>query len=175
VGFPSARLPLAVLSRILEGGLAKCREAGIAVCGGHSVEDLEPKFGLAVFGTCEQARKRMWRNNTGRGGDRLFLSKPLGTGVLSTALKKGLLRERPGVEAALVASMSKLNKGAMESAKALEKEKLIEVHAATDVTGFGLLGHLREMLTKTGDAPAGQADAAAAAAAGTRGAARVVH
>merc|ERR1711953_701448 len=139
VGFPSGRLPDEVLVKILKGGQEKCAEAGIPILGGHTVEDVEPKNGLAVVGTVHP--DRIWRNNGVRDGDSLILTKPLGTGILSTALKRGAL----GTVArhALIGALTQLNAKAAESVHAYG----CKVHAATDVTGFGLLGHLREMLT----------------------------
>lgn len=117
------------LRSILEGGFAKMAEAGCSVVGGHSVNDDEIKFGFAVTGVIDPGR--VWTNAGARAGDVLALTKPLGTGVVSTALKRGMARLED-VEAA-VASMLTLNR--------LE----CEAHGCTDVTGFGLLGHAREM------------------------------
>ena len=136
VNFPRDRLPFEVLEEIVRGGRDKAAEAGIAIVGGHSVDDAEPKFGLAVFGTVHP--DRVIRNVGAQPGDQLFLTKPLGTGILLTAFKRGLLDEgeaQPAVE-----SMLALNRAASEVMRA------VGVHAATDVTGFGLLGHLAEML-----------------------------
>jgi len=138
VGFPSARLPKEILASILSGAQQKCAEAGIAILGGHTVEDSEPKYGLAVVGTVHPAK--VWRNNGVQPGDALLLTKPIGSGVLSTAMKRGVLGAE--TRAALTANMSSLNRTAAECGLAQGN-----VHAATDVTGFGLLGHLREMLT----------------------------
>eukprot|EP00450_Noctiluca_scintillans_P029847 CAMPEP_0194538892 /NCGR_PEP_ID=MMETSP0253-20130528/78638_1 /TAXON_ID=2966 /ORGANISM="Noctiluca scintillans" /LENGTH=775 /DNA_ID=CAMNT_0039385085 /DNA_START=45 /DNA_END=2369 /DNA_ORIENTATION=+ len=138
VGFPSNRLSPDVLAQILRGGQDKCMEAGVPILGGHTVEDLEPKYGLAVIGVVHP--DKFWRNNTVRAGDKLVLTKPIGTGVLSTAMKRGALA--PASCDALVANFVGLNKIGAECA-----EKSGGVHAATDVTGFGLLGHLCEMMT----------------------------
>jgi selenium donor protein len=135
VGFPSRRLPLWVLERILEGAAEVAREAGIFILGGHTVDDTEPKFGLAVTG--EVHPDRVVSNATAREGDVLVLTKPIGTGILATAVKRGLADE--AVARRLVAVMRQLNKAAAE---AMEE---VGAHACTDVTGFGLLGHLREM------------------------------
>jgi selenide,water dikinase len=140
VNFPRDRLPFEVLEEIVRGGRDKAAEAGIAIVGGHSVDDAEPKFGLAVFGTVHP--DRVVRNVGARPGDQLFLSKPLGTGILLTAFKQGLLDE-VGVQSA-VDSMLVLNRAASEAMRS------VGVHAATDVTGFGLLGHLSEMLRGSG-------------------------
>jgi selenide,water dikinase len=122
-------------ARVLRGGLEKAREAGCSVLGGHSVNDREPKFGMAVVGTVHP--DRVVRNSTARPGDVLVLTKPLGVGILTTALKRGLVDEA-GIAPA-IAAMEALN--ARASRLALEHG----VRAATDVTGFGLLGHLAEM------------------------------
>jgi selenide,water dikinase len=135
VGFPSRRLPLWVLERILEGASEVAREAGIFILGGHTVDDTEPKFGLAVTGVVHP--DRVVSNATAREGDCLVLTKPIGTGILATAVKRGLADE--AVARRLVAVMRELNKAAAE---AMEE---VGAHACTDVTGFGLLGHLREM------------------------------
>jgi len=135
LAIPAGELPEAVTAAILTGAAAACSEAGIPVGGGHSIDDPEPKFGLVVLG--EVHPEAVWRKGGARPGDDLVLGKALGTGVVTTALK----RERasvPIVDAA-VASMRQLNREAME---ALEE---FDVHAATDVSGYGLLGHLLEM------------------------------
>ena len=140
VAFPSRRLPLSVLERILAGAAEVAREAGIEILGGHTVDDTEPKFGLAVTGVVRP--DRVVTNAGARPGDALVLTKPIGTGILATAVKRGLA----GEEAArrLVATMRALNRAAAEA--------MVEVgaSAATDVTGFGLLGHLREMAAASG-------------------------
>ncbi len=136
VCFPSRTMPIEVLREILRGGLDKLREAETVLAGGHSIDDAELKFGLAVTGTIHP--DRIWTKAGARVGDQLILTKPLGTGVVNTAVK----RERASAEAssAALASMSALNRRAME--RLLEGE----VHACTDVTGFGLLGHACEMI-----------------------------
>jgi selenide,water dikinase len=126
---------LDVLEAILRGGAEKMREAGCAVVGGHSVADAEMKFGYAVIGMIHP--ERVVSNAGARPGDALALSKPLGTGVIATALKRGIA-ETAHVEAS-VASMLELNRRTCEAMLALEP------HACTDVTGFGLIGHAREM------------------------------
>ncbi len=140
VGFPSGRLPISVLQRILEGALAKAEEAGISIVGGHTVDDREPKFGLAVTGIVHP--DKLLRNNTARPGDRLILTKPLGVGIIATALKRGLADETIAREAAEL--MAELNRSAAEAMAGFT------VHACTDITGFGLLGHLREMAAGSG-------------------------
>ncbi len=136
VCFPVKTLPIEVLREILRGALDKLREAEVVLAGGHSVDDPELKFGLSVTGTIHPAQ--IWKKGGARPGDRLLLTKPLGTGVLSTALKREAAS--PAAVEAMVASMATLNRRAMEVL--LEAE----VHACTDVTGFGLLGHACEML-----------------------------
>jgi len=135
VGFPSRRLPLSVLERILEGAAEVAREAGVCIVGGHTVDDTEPKFGLAVTGVVRP--DRVVKNAGARAGDSLVLTKPIGTGILATAVKRGLADETVARRA--VATMRRLNRAAAEA--------MLEVgaDACTDVTGFGLLGHLREM------------------------------
>jgi cysteine desulfurase NifS/selenium donor protein len=140
VGFPSNRLPLKVLEEILRGAQDKAQEAGISVLGGHTVDDPEPKFGMAVTGLV--APDKVIRNSTGKPGDALILTKPLGLGILTTALKQGLVDR--SISAKLIAIMAGLNKAAAECMAAFP------VNACTDVTGFGLLGHLREMTAGAG-------------------------
>jgi cysteine desulfurase NifS/selenium donor protein len=137
VGFPSNRLPISVLEQILEGARSKADEAGISIIGGHTVDDTEPKFGLAVTGLVDP--RKVVTNSGARPGDVLVLTKPIGTGVLSTALKRGLLDA--DMEESLVATMSALNKAASEAMQE------VGANSCTDVTGFGLLGHLLEMMT----------------------------
>ena len=138
VGFPrrSADTPLSFLKEILRGGAEKAKEAGIDIVGGHSIDDNEPKYGLCVTGFVHP--DRIWRNVGGRPGDKLVLTKPIGTGIITTALRAGKADDQ-WVQSA-VQSMARLNRTAAELASA------VEVHACTDITGFGLLGHLREML-----------------------------
>ncbi len=140
VAFPRALLGEGILERILEGGGAVVREAGAAVLGGHSIDDPEPKYGLCVVG--EVAPDAVVRNSTARAGDVLVLTKPLGTGIVGTAVKAGAAP--PGVLDAAVASMSALNR------RAADAMRRHDVHACTDVSGFGLLGHLRELALASG-------------------------
>jgi selenide,water dikinase len=140
VAFPSKELPLSILSDILRGGMEKAHEAGIDIVGGHSVEDPEPKYGLAVTGTVHP--DRIIRNSTARAGDQLILTKPLGTGIISTAIKHGVAPA--AAEAAAVASMLQLNAAAAAAMAELP------VSAATDITGFGLLGHLHTLALASG-------------------------
>ena len=133
-------LPREAVAAILEGGAAKAAEAGAVLAGGHSIEDAEPKYGLCVTGLVHP--DRVLTNSGAREGDILVLTKPLGTGILTTAAKAELLDERTC--RALVEQMAALNKAAALSAAPLSP------HACTDVTGFGLLGHLREMAEGSG-------------------------
>src|SRR5208337_4103680 len=135
VGFPNKEEGIEILERILQGGHAKMLEAGCAVIGGHSIGDEEIKFGYAVTGLVHP--QRILTNRAARPGDQLLLTKRLGTGIISTALKKGQA-SKPAVDAARE-SMCALNRAASEVALQFD------VHSATDVTGFGLLGHAREM------------------------------
>lgn len=135
VGFPKDELPLDTLSSILAGGIDKAHEAGIHVIGGHTVDDPEPKYGLVVTGEVEE--RYLTRNSTAQAGDRLILTKPLGTGIIATAIKAG--QAPADALAAASETMCVLNKAASEAA--LE----VGVHAMTDITGYGLLGHLLEM------------------------------
>ena len=140
VGFPSNRLPMSVLKQILQGALSVAKEAGIAIIGGHTIDDTEPKYGLAVTGTVHP--DKVVTNKNAKTGDKLILTKPLGTGVMSTALKHNALDDKQ--KTLLVETMSALNKTAAEC--------MIEVgvNSATDITGFGLLGHLLEMMNGSG-------------------------
>lgn len=135
VCWPSA-VPLDVLSEVLSGGAAAAAEAGCMIVGGHTIDDREPKYGLAVIGTVRP--ERIVRNVGAKPGDLLYLTKPLGTGVVATAIKAEFAE--PAEAAAATASMKRLNRAAAEAALAAG------VRAMTDVTGFGLVGHLLEML-----------------------------
>ena len=135
VGFPVGSLPLSVLEEILRGGADKAREAGASIVGGHSIDDPEPKYGLVVTGLIDPAK--IVKNSTARIGDDLILTKPLGLGIITTAIK----REKVGkatIDAA-VELMATLNR---DASRAMVE---VGVHACTDVTGFGILGHLHEM------------------------------
>ena len=134
-GFPRAKLPLDVLGEILKGGADKCTEAGVVVIGGHTIDDPEPKFGLAVTGFIHP--DRIVTNASARPGDRLVLTKPLGLGVITTGIKQERT-SRSTIEEA-IRLMATLNR---DAARAMTE---VGVSAATDVTGFGLLGHLHEM------------------------------
>lgn len=135
VAFPICTLGVPVLQEILRGGCDKVAEAGAVILGGHSIEDDEPKYGLAVTGVVHP--DRIVTNQGARPGDWLVLTKPLGTGVLATALKAGLLDTE--TERLLGETMATLNAGA---SRAMLR---VGVSACTDITGFGLLGHLREL------------------------------
>lgn len=138
--FPVTKLESENLKRILAGALSAVVEAGAFLVGGHSIEDKELKFGLSVTGIVHP--KGIWRNNTPQNGNGLVLTKPLGTGIISTAIKAGMADEKD--EAEIIVSMSSLNKTASEVAKKYSPS------ACTDVTGFGLIGHLSEMISGSG-------------------------
>src|SRR5512145_326702 len=135
VGMPVGKLPVDVIGRILEGGASVCRAAGIPIAGGHSVDILEPLYGLVALGLVDP--KRLRRNCDARHGDTLVLGKPLGIGILSAALKKGILG--PEGYAEMLRHTTQLN------AVGVRLAAIGGVHAMTDVTGFGLLGHLLEI------------------------------
>lgn len=140
LGWPVDKLPNELAQRVIEGSRAICKEAGIPLAGGHSIDSAEPIFGLAVSGLIDISNLK--RNNTAQEGDLLFLTKPLGTGILSTAQKRGVLKEehiKP-----MMAQMTSLNiAGALLG-------RISGVTAMTDITGFGLLGHLTEMAEGSG-------------------------
>lgn len=136
IAFPEGDEPgMNVLQQILRGGFDKAAEAGVAILGGHSVDDPEPKYGMAVTGIVHP--KKIWSKKGARVGDRLVLTKPLGTGILATAVKKG--SPKPEWVDALIRTASTLNRAGAEAAKPFN------VHAATDITGFGLVNHLYEI------------------------------
>ena len=138
VAFPCS-LDLGILREILAGGLSKIEESGARLCGGHSVQDEEPKYGLAVTGFVET--DGVVRNAGARVGDALVLTKPLGLGILTTALKREIVSEEEIEDAVQTASL--LNRAARDAMRE------VGVSAATDVTGYGFLGHLVEMLEAT--------------------------
>jgi len=140
LGWPVQKLSSAIAQKVVEGGRAICTEAGIPLAGGHSIDSPEPIFGLAVTGII--SRENLKQNNTAQQGDYLFLTKPLGVGILSTAQKRGLLKEEH--LQGMINQMTSLNKVGEELGK------IKGVTAMTDVTGFGLLGHLIEMLEGSG-------------------------
>jgi selenide,water dikinase len=135
LGWPIGTLPLELANKVMSGAKDICKEAGIPIAGGHSIDSKEPLFGLTVTGLVRT--EYLKRNNTPRVGDLLLLTKPLGTGIIATATKRGLVQEAH--LAAAIKSMCSLNK----VGEVLAEQ--IAVHALTDVTGFGLLGHLIEM------------------------------
>eukprot|EP01030_Chromulinospumella_sphaerica_P024791 gene24791-24891_t len=140
VGMPINKLPIETIGQIIKGGESICAEAGIPIAGGHTIDSVEPIYGLVVMGLVHPSRVK--RNADAKAGDVLILGKPLGVGVLSAALKKGQL-DAAGYQA-MIANTTKLNK----PGKALSE--LAGVHAMTDVTGFGLLGHLLELARGAG-------------------------
>ena len=135
VGFPKEDLPLSVLTDILNGGLSVTEKVGIPILGGHTVKDKEPKYGLVVTG--EAYQNTITRNNTAKPGDVLILTKPLGTGIITTAIKREIADFQ--IIRAVTDTMKSLNNTAADAMTE------IGVSACTDVTGFGLLGHLLEM------------------------------
>jgi len=137
VCFPTKYLELDVLKKILEGGFERVRQSGAFLVGGHSVQDDEPKYGLAVYG--EADKDKLWRTSGAKPGDKLILTKPIGTGIAITAIKAGMIEDE-ATQTEASESMKKLN------ILDLSDELHRSVHAATDVTGFGLAGHLADML-----------------------------
>ncbi len=140
VGFPLGKLPLEVLTEILKGGAAKAAEAGVSIIGGHTIQDEEPKYGMAVTGWLHP--DQVITNGGAQVGDVLILTKPLGLGIITTAIKGGMASPQT-IERA-VAVMTTLNK---QAAEVMTK---VGAHACTDITGFGFLGHLKEMLSASG-------------------------
>jgi len=140
VAFPLKKMPIDILRRIIEGGLDKLREADVLLVGGHSIEDDEIKYGLSATGFVHPEQVITKRNL--RAGDRLILTKPLGTGIISTAIKGGLASQE--TIQAITRLMATLNRTAAEAMKRYP------VHACTDITGYGLVGHLAEMLIGSG-------------------------
>lgn len=140
VAYPLDTLGPEVLAEILRGGADACAEAGCSVLGGHSIDDPEPKFGLSVTGIVHP--DALLTNGGGRPGDALVLTKPLGAGTVATAIKRGLAG--PELVARAIAVMTTLNAGGLAAARAAG------AHALTDVTGFGLLGHLHELALASG-------------------------
>ncbi len=140
VGWPRDGLSFDILGEVLEGGAAVLAEANCALAGGHTIDDPEPKYGLAVTGIVHP--DDLVTNAGARPGDTLILTKPIGTGLIATAIKRG--RAEPGARDAAVESMVALNAGASDAMRR------VGVNAATDVTGYGLLGHLGEMVRASG-------------------------
>lgn len=135
VGFPSNRLPIEILKEILRGANDKAKEANISVLGGHTIDDPEPKYGLVVSGLVHP--DRIWSNSRAKENDAIIITKPIGTGILTTALKRGLVSDK--IKTEVIRSMSELNR------KASELLKKYTINACTDITGFGLIGHLSEV------------------------------
>lgn len=140
VAFPIKDMDITVLRQIIQGGLDKMKEAEVVLVGGHSVEDKELKYGLSVTGFIHPDRILTKKNL--KTGDRLILTKPLGTGIINTAIKGGLASK--GITDTVTRLMATLNRDAAEIMK------YYPVHACTDITGFGLLGHIAEMIIDTG-------------------------
>ncbi len=140
--FPKSGLPPGTIERVFRGGFDKLAEAGVALLGGHTVQDPEIKFGYAVTGAIDA--KRVWSNAGAKVGDRILLTKPIGTGIATTAGKNA--RAPEGLLAAVTLSMRSLNKAAAEALVAAR----LPVHACTDVTGFGLIGHMSEVANASG-------------------------
>ena len=140
LGWPVEKLPVELAQKLIEGGRTVCAEAGISLAGGHSIDSQEPIFGLAVTGIVPI--ENLKQNNTAQEGDYLFLTKPLGVGIFSTAQKRGLLKDEHLT--LMIDQMTTLNKIGEELGK------IKGVNAMTDVTGFGLLGHLIEMAEGSG-------------------------
>jgi len=140
VGFPLKQMDISILRRVIQGGLDKLKEADVVLVGGHSVEDNEMKYGLSVTGFIHP-QKVLTKKNL-KSGDRLVLTKPLGTGVINTAIKGGMASE--AIIKKITRMMAALNRDAAEVMKQFC------VHACTDITGFGLLGHLAEMVEGSG-------------------------
>jgi selenide,water dikinase len=140
VAWPREGLPFELLARVLDGGALVAHEAGCVIAGGHSIDDAEPKYGMAVVGVVHP--DEVFTNAGARAGDRLVLTKPIGLGVISTAAKRDVAS--PAHVAAAVDVMTARNDTARDAAAE------VGVHGATDVTGFGLLGHLREMCVASG-------------------------
>ncbi len=140
VAFPSETMDISVLTQVLSGALAKLNEAGVTLVGGHSVKNNELKYGLCVTGIVHP--QKVVTRSEAQVGDKLILTKPLGTGILTTALKAGLVDEKTKTK--LTEQMAKLND------KAAEVMVSLGAHACTDITGFGLIGHACEMAENSG-------------------------
>ena len=140
VGFPARTLPLSMLGEILRGGADKAAEAGVTIVGGHSIDDNEPKYGLAVTGFVHP--DKLVSNSTAQPGDALILTKPLGIGIITTGIDRVMVDQRTADH--VIEVMSELNRAA---ANAMVK---VGVNACTDITGFGLLGHLHELAQASG-------------------------
>jgi len=140
LGWPLSKLSTAIAKRVIEGGVSACSEAGMPLAGGHSIDSPEPIFGLSVNGLVSLANLK--QNNKAKEGDLLFLTKPIGVGIFSTALKRGKLKqEHFSILTDLLSALNSIGE---------QLGKIAAVHAMTDVTGFGLLGHLLEMAEGSG-------------------------
>lgn len=146
VGFPEKEIPISVLKEIIDGGLSVATEAEIPIVGGHTVKSPEPFYGLSVTGTINPAR--VFTNARAQAGDLLYLTKPIGSGLITTALKNG--KADPVDVAAAVAVMKELNRSAADAVSAATADSVDYNCAVTDITGYGFLGHLAEMLTASG-------------------------
>jgi len=140
VGFPLKQMDISILRQVIQGGLDKLKEADVVLLGGHSVEDSEMKYGLSVTGFIHP--QKVVTKKDLKSGDRLVLTKPLGTGVINTAIKRGIASE------AITENISRMMAALNRTAAEVMKE--FSVHACTDITGFGLLGHLAEMVENSG-------------------------
>jgi selenide,water dikinase len=140
VGFPLKQMDISILRQIIQGGLDKLEEADVVLLGGHSVEDSEMKYGLSVTGFIHPLKVVTKKNL--KSGDRLVLTKPLGTGVINTAIKRGIASE------AIIKNISRMMAALNRTASEVMEQ--FSVHACTDITGFGLLGHLAEMVDDSG-------------------------
>jgi selenide, water dikinase len=136
MGFPEKALPLSMMGEILRGAEETAKRAGVAILGGHTVNDSEPKFGLAVTGVVNP--KKIWRNVGAKPGDAIVLSKPIGSGILAVAVKNA--KDRAPLIREILRVTTALNSSARQAAQD------VEVHACTDITGFGLIGHMFEMI-----------------------------
>jgi selenide,water dikinase len=140
-GFPKSLADRSIIGDVFRGGYDKLREAGVALLGGHTVQDAEMKFGYAVTGAIDPAR--IWSNRGAREGDRILLTKPIGTGVIGSAIKRG--KAPPRLVEQAIEAMRTLNKAAAEALQPIDG-----VHACTDITGFGLIGHASEIAEASG-------------------------
>ncbi len=136
VGFPERTIPFSALKKIIQGGLSVAKEAGVPIVGGHTVKSPEPFYGLSITGSIHP--DKILTNDKAKSGDSLYLTKPIGTGLITTALKNG--KAEPGIVAEAVRTMKILNRGASEAVLATS------ICGVTDITGYGLLGHLGEMM-----------------------------
>ncbi|MCL2403243.1 MAG: selenide, water dikinase SelD [Coriobacteriia bacterium] len=155
VAFPSCMGP-EVVGEVLRGGAEKVAEAGALIVGGHTIDDSEPKYGMSVMGTVHP--DKVLYNRGARPGDALVLTKPLGTGIWGTALKRDLYDDKHPQARAAIEMMATLNRQAAEALQSIDVAAE-HIHACTDITGFGLAGHLHEMMLASGTAAAVELDA----------------